>query len=163
MRKLLSCLAAGVIAATVSVARADPAQDAAKLADIFCQLGKQDGEFGRLYLVTKSLGVAIAEAIKKNGEIASAHPDEKPPLGDGIPFQSYPDVAPVCKPGKFTDTGRTQVIEIVYEFPDKPAASWTDRLVLITEEGRPRIDDILFGTADSDNGLRKALAAAFQN
>jgi hypothetical protein len=156
-------LAAGVIAASVSIARADPAEDAGKLAEIFCQLGKNNGEFGRLYLVTKSLSAVIAEAIKKNGEFATAHPGEKPPLGDSIPFQSYPDVAPVCKPGKFTDTGRTQVIEIVYEFPDKPTASWTDRLVLITEEGRPRIDDILFATGNSENGLRKALAGAFQN
>ena len=163
MRKVLSCLAAAVLAVGVNAAKADPAEDAGKLAQMFCQLGKDDGEFGRLYLVTKSLGTAIAEALKKNGEIVAAHPDQKPPLGDGIPFQSHLDVAPVCKPGKFTDTGRTQVIEIVYEFPDTPAANWTDRLVLITEEGRPRIDDILFGTGDSDNGLRKALAGAFQN
>jgi hypothetical protein len=37
-------------------------------------------------------------------------------------------------------------------------ATWTDRLVLIAEDGRLRIDDVLFGATDPAEGLRKTLS-----
>jgi hypothetical protein len=160
MRRLLVWLAI-TVAIGVSPARADAEADARKLAGIFCLLGKEDGQFGRLYLVTKSLNAVIADAMKKNDEIAAAKPGQPTPLGNGVPFQSFPKDPPACMPGKFTDTGRTQIIEIAYEFPDT-ADNWTDRLVLITEDGRPRVDDILFGIDDSGNSLRKTLADLFK-
>ena len=79
-----------------------------QLGDLFCVVGKSGrdgGEFGRMYLVTRALGAAIDEAVKKNDAIAAATPDEKPPLGDGVPFQSFPDEAPVCQAGKFAEAG----------------------------------------------------------
>jgi hypothetical protein len=163
MRGLIGWLAMAAIVAGVSAAKADTAEDARKLGEIFCLLGKNGGEFGRMYLVTRSLGTAVGEAVKKNDEIAAAMPDEKPPLGDGVPFQSYQDDAPVCKPGKLTEADGKQVLEIGYEFTDTPTGNWTDRLVLAPEDGRPRIDDVLFGTDNSGDGLRKALAGLFSN
>ena len=52
-------------------------------------------------------------------------------------------------------------MEVEYIFTDTPDANWTDRLVLVTEDGRPRIDDVLYGT--SGDGLRKALVELFNN
>jgi hypothetical protein len=163
MRFAFTCLAAIAVVAGTPAARADTAADARQLGRIFCWLGKNDGEFGRMYLATRSLTEAIDAAVKKNGEIAQAVPDEKPPLGDGVPFQSFPDTAPVCKPGKLSDKGRHQELEIIYEFPETPKGNWTDRLVLVPEFGRLRIDDVLFGPGDSGDGLRKALAPLLAN
>ena len=146
-------------------ARADATADAKKLGDLFClvAMNARDGEFGRLYLVTRSLGAAIEEAIRKNDEIAAAQPGDKPPLGDGVPFQSYPDTPPVCHAGKFAETDGKQTVEIHYIFTDTPDANWTDRLVLASEDGRLRIDDVLFGTDSSGRGLRSALVELFKN
>jgi hypothetical protein len=148
---------AAVLAGSVARANADTQADARHLGEIFCTLGKGGGQFGRMYLVTRSLTQAINDAQKKSDEIAAAQPNEKPPLGDGIPYQSFPDEAPVCTPGKLTDKGREQVLEIAYSFPGIADATWTDRLVLIAEDGRLRIDDVWFGTADPPEGLRKIL------
>jgi hypothetical protein len=158
MLRLLGCAAAAALIAGISPARADLPEDAKRLGEIFCLLGEAGGEFGRMYLVTRSLTEAINQAQKKNGEIAAATPGEKPPLGDGVPYQSFPDEAPVCKVGKLADKGRNQELEILYEFPETPKGNWTDRLLLIVEDGRLRIDDVLFGPGESGDGLRKALA-----
>ena len=160
MPRILSGLAlAATLAFAAGLARADTQSDAQQLGKVFCFLGKADGgQFGRMYLLTRSLTQLVNDALKKNDEIASAKPNEKPPLGDGIPYQSFPDTAPVCKPGKLTDKGREQVLEIAYSFPDTAIAGWTDQLVLIAEDGRLRIDDVLFGTGDTAKGLRKTLS-----
>lgn len=166
MRRVFVSLVAAAVVAGIPLARADTTADAKNLGDLFCLVGtggRDGGEFGRLYLVTRSLGAAIDEAVKKDGEWAVAHPGDKPPLGDGVPFQSFTDSAPVCHAGKFSDAGGKQSVEVEYVFPDTPDANWTDRLVLITEDGRLRIDDVLFGTDNSGDGLRKALAGLFQN
>jgi hypothetical protein len=157
-RALHGLALAATLAVAASVARADTQADAQLLGTIFCTLGKSDGgQFGRMYLLSRSLTQLVNDALKKNDEIASAKPNEKPPLGDGIPYQSFPDSAPVCEPGKLTDKGREQVLEINYSVPDAADAKWTDQLVLIAEDGRLRIDDVLFGTGDTGNGLRKTL------
>lgn len=159
MPRIVQCLAvAAMLTGSAVGANADTEADARRLAEIFCTLGKGDGQFGRMYLVTRSLTQLINDAQKKSDEIAAAQPDEKPPLGDGIPYQTFPDEAPVCAPGKLTDKGREQVIEITYSFPGMADASWTDRLVLIAEDGRLRIDDVWFGATDPADGLRKTLA-----
>jgi hypothetical protein len=163
MLRILGCVVVAALAVTGSSARADTPADARRLGNIFCLLGKHGGEYGRVYLVTRSLGEAIAGALRKNDEIAAAVPGEKPPLGDGVPFQSFPDKAPVCKSGKVTDKGRYQELEIVYEFPDTPKGNWIDRLALVPEDGLLRIDDVFYGAGDSTEGLRKALAPLLAN
>jgi hypothetical protein len=165
MQKLLAALLAVAMLAGVAPARADAAADAKKLGDLFClvAMGSRDGgEFGRLYLVTRSLAAAVDEAIRKNDAIAVAQPGDKPPLGDGVPFQSYPDTPPVCHAGKFTETDGKQTVEVQYIFTDTPDANWTDRLVLALEDGRLRIDDVFYGV-DNSGSLRSALVELFKN
>jgi len=164
MPKLFAPLLIAAMAAGASPVRADAITDAKQLGDLFCLVGKSGrdgGEFGRMYLVTRALGSAIDEAVSKSDAIAKAAPDEKPPLGDGVPFASYTDEAPVCHAGKFAEADGKQTIEVEYIFADTPDANWTDRLVLVTEDGRPRVDDVLYGT--SGDGLRKALVELFNN
>ena len=75
-----------------------------QIGEIFCisRLGNDmapvDG------LLTAELTAAIADAEAKNDAIQQAHPDEKPPLGDGIPWQAFPDYASECKFGAVTLT-----------------------------------------------------------
>jgi hypothetical protein len=166
MPRLFASLLVAAMAAGISAAEAETSADAKQLGDLFCMVGKSGrdgGEFGRMYFVTRALGAAIDEAVKKNDAIATAKPDEKPPLGDGVPFQSYPDAAPVCHAGKFAEADGKPTVEIEYIFADTPDANWTDRLVLVGEDGRLRIDDVLYGTTNSGDGLRKALVELFSN
>jgi hypothetical protein len=151
MPSILSGLAlAAMLAVGAGTANADTQSDAQQLGRIFCVLGRSDGgQFGRMYLLSRSLTQLVNDALKKNDEIASAKPNDKPPLGDGIPYQSFPETAPVCKPGKLTDKGREQVLEIAYSFPETSIDGWTDQLVLIAEDGRLRIDDVLFGIGET--------------
>jgi hypothetical protein len=86
----------------------------------------------------------------------------KPPLGDGVPFQAYQDVAPECRVGSVATAGDVVHVDVEHRFPDTPAANWTDRLVVRTEDGLARIDDILYGPEKFELGLRDVLDTAFR-
>ena len=117
-------------------------------------------------LLTSELAAAIAEGLDKNEAIAAANPDEKPPLGDGIPWQSYPDYADKCTAGPSTYMMDEATVSIGYAFSDWPDAAFTDRLhlKLVEQPGRTdkvwRIDDIAYAT---EGDLRSALTSAFTN
>jgi hypothetical protein len=140
------------------------ADDPAAVAKAFCKARLADDEAATMALLTPSLVKMIDEAKARSDVIAKATPDEKPPFGDGIPYQSFPDLAQGCETGKIDEkSGRTE-IEVNYLFPDTPNASWTDRLKLVTEGDRLLVDDILFANVANglpDQGLRKALFEAF--
>jgi hypothetical protein len=134
------------------------------IAEKFCATRLDGDERAIRSLLTPSLLETIAEAEARNDIIARASPDEKPPLGDGIPYQTYPDMAPVCEVGaeKQVD-GRTEV-ELRNVFPDAKGSDWTDRLVLVESGGRLLIDNIVFETSVNDTdeiSLRSVLFNAF--
>ena len=134
------------------------------IAEKFCATRLDGDEKALRLLLTASLLKAIEEAEARNDIIAKASPDEKPPLGDGIPYQTYPDMAPECEVGaeKQVD-GRTE-IELRNVFPDAKGADWTDRLVLLESEGRLLIDNVIFETSVNDTdeiSLRSVLFNAF--
>ncbi|PSJ61379.1 hypothetical protein [Pseudaminobacter soli (ex Li et al. 2025)] len=142
------------------------AQTATELAKAFCQTRVEDNAAGTRNLLTPSLRDAVAEAENRNDAIAKANPDDKPPFGDGIPYQTYPDLAPVCEPGTVTDTDGRTLVEVSYKFPQTPEAGWTDRIaVLSTPEGW-LIDDVLYeAPADQTEALtlRMVLESAFDD
>jgi hypothetical protein len=130
----------------------------------FCAARVADAEQQVRALLTPSLLKAIEEAERRNDAIAKATPDEKPPLGDGIPYQGFPDHAPVCKPGEARQSAGATELEVAYEFPDTPDAGWTDRLVLIKSDNGFLIDDILYQIPANHTeqiGLRSVLFNAF--
>lgn len=135
------------------------------LAEKFCATRLDNDEKALRPLLTSSLVKAIEEAEARNDIIAKASPDEKPPFGDGIPYQSFPDAAPVCEVGEEKRVpGRTE-IEVRYLFPDNTSgANWTDRLVLIASEDLLLIDNVIFETSVNDTdeiSLRSVLFNAF--
>lgn len=117
-------------------------------------------------LLSSELAAAIAEAEAKNAAIQQAHPDEKPPLGDGIPWQSSPDYAAACKVGAVTLEADRALVDIAYGFPDYPEADFTDRLQLIRvaqpdlPEPLWRIENLGYAT---EGDLRSVLVSAFTN
>jgi hypothetical protein len=127
----------------------------------FCVLANAEDGMGRLYLATPGLSDAIMAALGENEKLQAETPDEKPPLGDGIPWQSFPDVAPVCEAGRTVADGDRLIAEVQYRFPDQPDGNWIDRLVLVKgQDGAYTIDDVLYGEEGEDS-LRGALANAF--
>jgi hypothetical protein len=159
-------LPAVILAATMGSAHAEDQPKSAEQAfgEVFCLVKDLPAAAGMEMIVTPSLADEIAAAWKKNEIIAKAHPDEKPPLGDGIPFQSYPDLTPRCEVGVITGEGVGAVVEIRHLFPDAPGANYSDRLV-VGQGWRPGvfgIDDVLYGAEGDKGSLRKALAEAFE-
>jgi len=115
-------------------------------------------------LLTVELAQVIADAEQKDAAWAAANPDDKPPLGDGIPWQTWPDYAPECTVGLVGPAQGEAWVDITYTFPAAPDASFTDRLHLV-EVDRPthsagawRIDNVVYAEGGD---LRTVLAEAF--
>ena len=140
------------------------ADDPRAVAEAFCKARLAGDEAATLALLTPSLVNAIEEAKARSDVIAKATPDEKPPFGDGMPYQSFPDGAQGCEPGETSEKPGRVEVKIDYLFPGTPNAGWTDRLKLMAEDDRLLVDDILFANVangEPDQGLRRALFEAF--
>lgn len=136
-----------------------------QIGEVFC-LGVQSGdEAPILALPSPVLATAIAYAEARNAVIARAYPDEKPPLGDGIPWTSFPDYPGICTVGAVETSGDATTVTIHYGFPEDPSVTYEDRLALTTvpapyDSGTlNRIDDVLF---DGGGNLRSALVTLFE-
>lgn len=143
--------------------------ETAQLAYNFCKLTYQPGGMNSHILLTPSLSETVTKAQNRNDMIALGHPNDKPPLGDGIPYQSRPDAAPLCDPGNaFKAPSGETLVEIHRAWPKDgnkkqcccKKKGWTDRLVVKRVDGLLKIDDVLYGP-DYRTGLREALKKAF--
>lgn len=163
MRILTTALFVGLLAAP-TVAQEPVTLTPAQIGEIFClsRLGNDTGPITGL--LTTDLSAAIADAETKDDAWAKANPGDKPPLGDGIPWQAWPDYAPRCSTDGATYMMDEASVRIRYGFPDAPDASFTDTLKLRLVESADaigkvwRIDDIAYAT---DGSLREALQSAF--
>ena len=159
MRKWAAVLAMTLATTYVASAQDD---DVDAYVQAFCSLREADGGAGRIYLLSPGLTEVVTAALEKSAAIQAETPDEKPPLGDGVPYQGFQDYAPVCEPGKSVAEGDKVVAEVKYAFPDQQDADAMDRLVLVKGEGEVSvIDDIRYGAEGDENTLRSALAGAF--
>lgn len=150
-------LAASTLPAAIGESRAEMVTlTPQQIGEIFCLSRTGNDEGAITGLLSPVLSSAIAYAQARNDVIAAAHPDEKPPLGDGIPWQAFPDYAPSCS--ATISAAAFDRVNIAYAFPDQPDASWVDTLVLVKVGEHYRIDDIAFGDAGS---LRAVLEQAF--
>jgi hypothetical protein len=135
-----------------------------QIGEIFC-LGRLASDMAPvLALTTPVLATAIAYAEARSDVIQRAAPDEKPPLGDGLPWQSYPDYAAECTVGDYSSSATMSGIKIHYGFPEAPEANFTDTLVLVPVPVEPgmepflRIDDVVYAAGGT---LRESLDASF--
>jgi hypothetical protein len=153
MRTLLPAFLLAMFAVAPVVA-ADEAVGlrAEQIGQIFClsRLGSDAGAIAGL--LSPDLSATLAAAWASNDQWAMANPGEKPPLGDGIPWQAWPDYAAACTVGLTTLMNTDAKVEISYGFPDSPDANFTDTLLLkrlADETGgttRWRIDNIAYAT-----------------
>ncbi len=124
------------------------------IAQEFCSAVQSGNQTAIESLLTPSLQRAVQRAQRHSDAIQKSRPTEKPPLGDGIPYQSYPDRADRCEAGlKITSA----IQEIRYLFAAYPDANWTDRIVLVkNKDGAQKIDDILYAP-DYKDSLRNVV------
>jgi hypothetical protein len=159
-------LAVFLAAPTPTVAQDGPVLlSPAAIGQIFC-LARTGNDMAPVEgLLTESLALAIRTAEEKSAAIEAANPGEKPPLGDGIPWQTFPDYAPVCEMAIANTGGSTATVVLDYRFPDEPTADFTDVLILEPVEdpmigaARWRIDNVAYAAGAGD--LRRTLDAMF--
>lgn len=153
------------VSALVAASPASAADLAAKqLAESFCQARLAGDEPATQGLLTPALRDAIKVAEDRNQVIAEANPGEKPPFGDGIPYQRFPDTADSCTAGAPVEKISAVEVPVSYAFKDAPAAGWSDTLMLVGAGAGYLVDDIVFG-GSPDGGeptsLRDMLISAF--
>jgi hypothetical protein len=135
-----------------------------QIGQIFCLSRIGNDEAVIEGILTEDLTKAIAAAEEKDAAFSKKYPGEKPPLGDGIPWQSAPDYAAKCQTGLITLSKSDAKVELKYGFPDEPAADFTDTLILkkIPIEGMDvgywRIDNIIYSDGTD---LKGTLVSAF--
>ena len=153
-------LALATLPASAQMATISPQQ----IGQVFCIARLGNDMAPVTGLLTAGLTEAIATAEKKDADWASKNPGEKPPLGDGIPWQAYQDYAPQCTVGTIWAENGKATVNIDYAFPDAPDANFIDQLALIQVDDPAigaavwRIDDIAYSEGAN---LRAALVSAF--
>jgi hypothetical protein len=101
-------------------------------------------------IVTPSLKAAITKADALDAAWEKKNPGEKPPLGDGLPWQASPDYTANCTAGDSATMGKDARVDINYVFADDPSGNYTDVLELKPVIDKTigdtvwRINDVLF-------------------
>jgi len=134
------------------------------VAEKYCRLStvEQRDDKAMQGILSRDLRGLWKTAMTMNDTWARLNPGEKPPLGDGIQTQAYPDFAPGCELVEpFAGQGEKRTVTVHRSFTDHAAPDWEDELDLISEDGSWVIDDIHFGPHYKDSlraGLKDVLA-----
>jgi hypothetical protein len=136
-----------------------------QIGQIFCmsRTGNDDAVISGI--LTDDLNAQLKAAEDKNDAWVKQNPDEKPPLGDGIPWQSAADSADTCDVGLVTLSKTDAKVEIKYTYKDYPDANYTDTLILkkVPIEGMDvgywRIDDVIY---PDGTDMKAVLVSAFE-
>lgn len=158
---ILPLLLASALPAQAQMATIEPEQ----IAEIFC-IGSLGNDMAPVEaLLSNDLQALVAEAWEKNAAFEAAHPGEKPPLGDGLPWRTWPDYADGCIVDEALTEREMSIVTINYTFSEAPDANYSNELVLrpaTFADGAPlvwRIDDIDLGEGHT---FRSVLASAFE-
>lgn len=166
MMRLHSILAiAPLVALTALPAQAQMATlSPEQIGQIFCIASLGNDMAPAQALLSDDLSALIADAWERNAAFESAYPGDKPPLGDGLPWRSWPDYADGCAVTESMADGDLAEVTIDYSFGDYPDSNYSNVLLLRPygiNIGAPpvwRIDDIDLGEG---NTMRTALEQAF--
>jgi len=152
----LAFITMGLLLTTASVIAASPTP--ADFGYAFCR-ASLDGDMSPIdQALSPALSVIVMDAWAKSDALQAAFPDDKPPLGDGLPWRSWQDYADGCDAGAIESTAKTAEVEIRYSFTSDSSADYSDRLNLVKAADGWVLDDIEYDNGDT---LRSFLAAAF--
>lgn len=173
--KLAAIMTLAVLA-TPAFAQARLSLDGVDSPDEYITLSPQ--QFGEIFCLTRlgndmapieavltpDLKTAIDDARAKDDAWGTEHPGEKPPLGDGIPWQSWQDYADQCTVGDIEKSDADAKVTINYAFSSDASANFSDTLVLKPVDDKEsgarlwRLDNVAYG---SGSDLRTELISAF--
>lgn len=114
-------------------------------------------------LLSADLAALVADAEVKNAAFEAANPGDKPPLGDGLPWRTWPDYADGCTVGEALAEREMATVVISYSFSEAPEANYSNELILrpaTFADGAPlvwRIDDIDLGDGNSFRSILQAM------
>lgn len=137
-----------------------------QIGQIFC-IGRLGNDMSPVSgVMNDDLGALIDDAFARSNAYLDDHPGDKPPMGDGVRWSSFPDYADGCTVGEDAEI-RDLVAYVVinYTFSDYPEANYSDTLMLLPnypENGPPyiwRIYDIQLGDGTT---TRESLYAAIE-
>ena len=136
-----------------------------QVGEIFCisSLGNDMTPAGAM--LTDDLKAVIDDAFERSNAYELAHPGDKPPLGDGLPWRTFPDYADGCTVGEATVKDLMATVVINYTFSEYPEANYSNALILLPsypENGPPyfwRIHDVDLGEG---NTMRGFIAGTFE-
>jgi hypothetical protein len=158
VRAAASCV--GFLLAITASAALASSLSPGDIGDTFCA-ARVSGDMSKVEpLLSPDLAAAISDAQAKNDAIQKQYPDEKPPLGDGIPWQSFQDYAPQCMVIGASGTLENPEAVLFYQIPGQGGTSWSDRLVLTFVDGELRIGDIVYSDGSR---LTETLVKAFED
>ncbi len=156
MRLALPTVAALLVSATAASAQVAPLTPT-ELGTLFCE-ATQSGDMSAVKsYFADELDVAIALAEADSAVRQLAKPDEKPPLGDGVPWASYPDAADECTVVYVNDNATPTEVAIARKYVGGADADHQD-VLLVTGTGFDiRLDDVRYADGTT---LRAFLADA---
>jgi hypothetical protein len=136
-----------------------------QVGEIFCISSLGNDMTPASAMLSDDLRWDIDRASERSDAYQLAHPGDKPPLGDGLPWRTFPDYADGCTVGEATVKDLMATVVINYTFSEYPEANYSNSLILLPsygENGPPyiwRIHDIDLGEG---NTLRGFIASAFE-
>jgi hypothetical protein len=136
-----------------------------QIGQIFC-IGSLGNDMAPVEgILSADLQSLISLAWEENTAFERANPGEKPPLGDGLPWRTWPDYADGCTVVDALAERESAYVTIAYTFSEYPDANYTNELVLLPAnfaDGAPlvwRIDDVDLGEGHT---LRSVLGGLFE-
>lgn len=158
---ILSLLLLSAVPARAEMVTITPEQ----IGQIFCisSLGNDMTPAGSV--LTDDLMALIDNAFERSNQYLTTHPGDKPPMGDGVPWRTWPDYADGCTVGEATIRDLVATVVINYTFSDYPEANYSNALILLPsypENGPPyvwRIHDVDLGDGHT---LRQSIADTFE-
>lgn len=158
---ILPLMLSASLPAQAQMATIEPEQ----IAEIFC-IGSVGNNMAPVEaLLSPDLKALVAQAWEMNAAYETANPGDKPPLGDGLPWRTWPDYADGCTAGEGVAEREMATVAVNYTFSEAPDANYSNDLILrpaTLADGEPLvwlIDDIDLGEGQT---FRSILAGAFE-
>lgn len=136
-----------------------------QIGQIFC-IGRLGNDMSPVSgVMTDDLGPLIDDAFARSNQYLIDHPGDKPPMGDGVRWSTFPDYADGCTVGDASIRDLVAYVVINYTFSDAPVANYSDTLMLLPsypENGPPyiwRVYDVQLGDGTT---MRDFLHAALE-